>query len=83
MYGDQFGEFVCEYWDLKGLVSHSDFATNSNGESWDSSWEQSQVPVQKHWVSDSSKNNESLGLYVTSQLIWRQTPKLCTYSLLK
>ena len=26
MYGDQFGEFVCEYWDLKGLVSHSDFA---------------------------------------------------------
>ena len=19
MYGDQFGEFVCEYWDLKGL----------------------------------------------------------------
>ena len=35
MYGDQFGEFVCEYWDLKGLVSQSHFATKSNGESWD------------------------------------------------
>ena len=23
------------------------------------------------------KNNKSLGLYVTTQLIWRQTPKLC------
>ena len=50
--------------------------TNSYGESWDSSCEKSVVPVKKH---------ECLGLYVTTQLIQRQTPKLCIteYNLMK
>jgi len=42
----------------------------------DKSW----VPVQNQWVPVKKKwvqNWKCLGLYVTRQLIWRQTPKLC------
>ena len=44
------------------------------------------TPLAKNYESQSrtnesynkfSKSNESLGLYVTTKLIWRQTPKLC------
>ena len=49
-------------------------ATNSYGESWDSSCEKYWGPVQKHWIPD-KKNIEAcnwkcLGLCVTRQLIW-------------
>ena len=55
------------------------------GEYWerDSSCEKSWVPVQSHWVPVQKKKKESkieewLGLYVTRQWIWKQTPKLFT-----
>ena len=42
------------------------------------------TPLEKNYESQSriiasqlKNNNESLGLYVTTKLIWRQTPKLC------
>ena len=84
--------FVCLCWDNVGRVlAHfflqlayvaSDFDTNSYGESWDSSCENSRVPVQNQWVPFKKKgvrNWKCLGCYVhvTRQLIWRQTPKLC------
>ena len=58
---------ICVSWLINFRVHKlfSDFVTNSYGESWDSSFEKSWVPFQK-----------CLGLYVTRQLIWRQTPKL-------
>ena len=53
------------------LLYCSDFVTNSYGEL---SCEKSRVPVKKKkWVW----NWKYLGVYVTRQLIWRQTPKLC------
>ena len=42
------------------------------------------TPLEKNYefqsrtiASQLKKNNEALGLYVTTKLIWRQTPKLC------
>ena len=29
MYGDQFGEFVCGFWDLKGLIKLQNVITNA------------------------------------------------------
>ena len=59
----------------------SDFVANSYSKSWDSSCEQSWVPVQNQCVPVKKKkwvrNWKCLGLYVTRQLIWRQTPKVC------
>ena len=52
-------------------IKHSDFVTTSYGESWDSSSEKSRVPPQKETGPTFS------GLYVTRQLICRQTPNLC------
>ena len=53
---------------------HSDYVTNSYGESWDSSkCEKSWVPVHNQWVP--VKKRKCLGFYVTRQLIWRQTRK--------
>ena len=45
-------------------------------------------PVQNNKIESQFKkkgvlNCKCLGLYVTRQLNWRQTPKLCIYSLLK
>ena len=53
----------------------SDFVRNSYGETWDSSCEKSRVVVQNYWVP--VQKPESLGLYVTTQLIKRQTSKHC------
>ena len=55
------------------ICRYSDFVTNSYGVSLDSSCEKPWVPVKKKRV----RNGKCLGLYVTRQLIWRQTPKLC------
>ena len=52
---------------LHALV-FSDFV---KGESWDSSSEK-WVPVNE------SEIENTLGLYVTRQLVWRQSPKICT-----
>ena len=49
------------------LRYRSDFVTKSNGESWDSTWEKLWVPVLNHCIPV-KKDNESLGLYVTTQL---------------
>ena len=54
------------------LQLHSDFVTNSYGESWDSSCEQIMSPSPEPW-SPSSENNKVLnikcvGLYVTRQI---------------
>ena len=58
---------------LHALV-FSDFV---KGEFWDSSRE-TWVPVQNKWVPvNESEIENTLGLYVTRQLVWRQTPKLC------
>ena len=58
---------------LHALV-FSDFV---KGEFWDSSSEK-WVPVQNKWVPvNESEIENTLGLYVTRQLVWRQTPKLC------
>ena len=51
---------------------HSDFVTNSYGESWDSSCEQIMSPTPEPW-SPSSENNKVLnikylGPYVTKQI---------------
>ena len=45
------------------------------GESWDLSWENHESL--SRIIESQFKNNMFLGLYVTTQLIWRQTPKLC------
>ena len=56
------------------VLVFSDFV---KGESWDSSSEK-WVPVQNKWVPvNESEIENTLGLYVTRQLVWRQTPKLC------
>ena len=49
------------------------------GEFCDSSYEKSWVPVQNQWVpfKKQIQNWKCLGLYVTRQLIWRQTQNLC------
>ena len=68
-------EVSCFFWNY-----NSDFVTDSYGESWDSSCETSRVPVQNQWVPVKKKrvrNWKCLGLYVTRQLMWSQTPKLC------
>ena len=55
-------------------LAFSDFV---KGEFWDSSSEK-WVPVQNKWVPvNESEIENTLGLYVTRQLVWRQTPKLC------
>ena len=61
------------------LLFSSDFVTNSYGESWDSCSQKSRVSVHNHWVSVQKNrvlNWKCLSLYVTRQLIWRQTPEL-------
>ena len=56
------------------VLVFSDFV---KGESWDSSSEK-WVHVQNKWVPvNESEIENTLGLYVTRQLVWRQTPKLC------
>ena len=68
-------EVSCFFWNY-----NSDFVTDSYGESWDSSCETSRVPVQNQWVPVKKKrvrNWKCLGLYVTRQLMWSQTPKPC------
>ena len=61
-------------------VATSDFVTNSCGETWDSSCEKSWVPVHNQWVPVKKKvlvlDGKCLGLSVSRQSIWRQTPKL-------
>ena len=49
------------------------------GEFCDSSYEKSWVSVQNQWVpfKKQIQNWKCLGLYVTRQLIWRQTQNLC------
>ena len=56
-------------------ILYSDFVTNSYGESRNSFCEKSWVPVEKN---KRVQNWKYLGLYVTRQLNWRQTPKLFT-----
>ena len=54
------------------LYACGGFVANSYGESWDSTYEKSRVPVQNQRV----RNWKCLGLYVTRQLIWLQNSVL-------
>ena len=50
------------------------FVANSYGDYWDSYYEKLEVPVHNQRVPVQKHKESRLGLYVTRQLIWRQTP---------
>ena len=81
--GSRFAQsFATKFLIVKWIIDDSttDFVKYSYGEFRYSSCEKSSVPVQDQWVpvkKNESENWICLGLYVTWQLIWRKTPKLC------